>query len=72
MPVIDRAALEESPLADLHAIASELSIDGYRRLRKEQLIGAILERQESREKPRLGNRTSSSRCPLRLTRRHES
>src|SRR5437879_4880882 len=50
MPVIDRAALEESPLADLHAIASELSIDGYRRLRKEQLIGAILERQESREK----------------------
>ena len=49
MTVIDRAALEESPLADLHAIASELSIDGYRRLRKEQLIGAILERQESRE-----------------------
>jgi transcription termination factor Rho len=49
MSVIDRAALEESPLADLHTIASELSIDGYRRLRKEQLIGAILERQESRE-----------------------
>src|SRR5437764_10367908 len=49
MTVIDRAALEDSPLADLHAIASELSIDGYRRLRKEQLIGAILERQESRE-----------------------
>ncbi len=49
MSVIDRAALEESPLADLHAIASALSIDGYRRLRKEQLIGAILERQESRE-----------------------
>jgi transcription termination factor Rho len=49
MSVIDRAALEESPLADLHAIASELSIDGYRRLRKEQLIGAILERQEKRE-----------------------
>jgi transcription termination factor Rho len=49
MTVIDRAALEASPLADLHAIASELSIDGYRRLRKEQLIGAILDRQESRE-----------------------
>ncbi len=46
MTVIDRAALEDSPLADLHAIASELSIDGYRRLRKEQLIDAILERQE--------------------------
>jgi transcription termination factor Rho len=49
MTVLDRAALEASPLADLHAIASELSIDGYRRLRKEELIGAILERQESRE-----------------------
>ncbi len=49
MTVIDRAALEASPLADLHAIASELSIDGYRRLRREQLIGAILQRQENRE-----------------------
>lgn len=49
MTVLDRAALEASPLADLHAIASELSIDGYRRLRKEELIGAILERQESSE-----------------------
>jgi transcription termination factor Rho len=45
MSVLDRAALEDSPLADLHAIASELSIDGYRRLRKEQLIEAILDRQ---------------------------
>lgn len=45
MSVLDRAALEESPLADLHAIASELSIDGYRRLRKPQLIDAILARQ---------------------------
>ena len=45
MSVLDRAALEESPLADLHAIASELSIDGYRRLRRPQLIDAILERQ---------------------------
>jgi transcription termination factor Rho len=42
MTVLDRGALEASPLADLHAIASELSIDGYRRLRKQQLIGAIL------------------------------
>jgi transcription termination factor Rho len=46
MSVLDRAALEDSPLADLHAIASELSIDGYRRLRREQLIEAILDRQE--------------------------
>lgn len=42
MSVLDRDALEQSPLADLHAIASELSIDGYRRLRKAELIEAIL------------------------------
>src|SRR5436305_4645877 len=45
MPILDRASLEQSPLADLHAIASELSIDGYRRLRKEELVDAILARQ---------------------------
>jgi transcription termination factor Rho len=45
MSIMDRSALKASPLADLHAIASELSIDGYRRLRKEQLIDAILSRQ---------------------------
>jgi transcription termination factor Rho len=49
MSVLDRASLEESPLADLHAIASELSIDGYRRLRKEQLIDSIIARQEGNE-----------------------
>jgi transcription termination factor Rho len=49
MSVLDRASLEESPLADLHAIASELSIDSYRRLRKEQLIDAIMARQEGQE-----------------------
>jgi transcription termination factor Rho len=46
MSVVDRSALEASPLADLHAIASELSIDGYRRLRRAELIDAILNRQE--------------------------
>jgi transcription termination factor Rho len=45
MSVLDRAALDESPLADLHAIASELSIDGYRRLRRADLIEAILDSQ---------------------------
>jgi len=45
MSILDRSALEASPLADLHAIASELSIDGYRRLRKAALIDAILTRQ---------------------------
>jgi transcription termination factor Rho len=43
MSVLDRDALEASPLADLHAIASEIGLDGYRRLRKDDLIDAILE-----------------------------
>src|SRR6201999_2233372 len=45
MPVLDRSALVDSPLADLHAIASELSIDGFRRLRRNDLIDAILAKQ---------------------------
>jgi len=42
MSVLDRADLEASPLADLHAIADQLGIDGFRRLRKAELIDAIL------------------------------
>ena len=53
MSVLDREALEASPLADLHAIASELSIDGFRRLRREALIGAILARQAGEEPARV-------------------
>ncbi len=49
MSLFDRASLEASPLADLHAIASELSIDGYRRLRRDDLIDAIVDRQEGGE-----------------------
>jgi transcription termination factor Rho len=45
MSVISRSALESSSLADLHEIASELGLDGYRRLRKADLVGAIVERQ---------------------------
>ncbi|HWD63703.1 MAG TPA: Rho termination factor N-terminal domain-containing protein [Solirubrobacteraceae bacterium] len=48
MTVLDRDALEGSPLADLHAIASELSIDGFRRLRKADLIDRIIARQDGR------------------------
>lgn len=42
MSVLQRQELEDSPLADLHAIASELAIEGYRAMRKEDLIAAIL------------------------------
>lgn len=47
MSVISRSALESSPLADLHEIASELGLDGFRRLRKADLVDAIIERQGS-------------------------
>jgi transcription termination factor Rho len=41
--VLQRKELEDSPLADLHAIASELGIEGYRALRREDLVAAILD-----------------------------
>jgi transcription termination factor Rho len=40
--VLDRSELEASPLADLHAIADQLGLDGFRRLRKADLIDTIL------------------------------
>ena len=43
--VLDRSALEESPLADLHLLANELGVDGFRRLRSAELIDAIVGRQ---------------------------
>ncbi len=49
MPVLTRSALDASPLADLHALASTLGIDGFRRLRKAELADAILERQGGAE-----------------------
>ncbi len=42
MSVLERSELEASPLADLHAIADQLGLDGFRRLRKGDLIDAIL------------------------------
>lgn len=43
MSVLQRKELEDSPLADLHAIAAELGIEGYRGLRKADLIAAIVD-----------------------------
>jgi transcription termination factor Rho len=47
--VLDRDALEKSPLADLHLIANELGVDGFRRLRKPDLIDAIIASQSGAE-----------------------
>ena len=42
MTVLARSELKASPLADLHAIADQLGVEGFRRLRKADLIDAIL------------------------------
>jgi transcription termination factor Rho len=42
VPVLQRKELEKSPLADLHAIASELGLEGFRGMRKAELVDAIL------------------------------
>ncbi|HMD51569.1 MAG TPA: Rho termination factor N-terminal domain-containing protein [Solirubrobacteraceae bacterium] len=42
MSVLDRSELEASSLADLHAIADQIGLEGFRRLRKADLIDAIL------------------------------
>jgi transcription termination factor Rho len=51
MAVIQRKELEASPLADLHAIASELGLEGFRRMRRPDLIAAILEAQGGEDAP---------------------
>ena len=51
MAVLQRTELESSPLADLHAIASELGLEGFRAKRKDDLIGAILSAQGGEEEP---------------------
>ncbi len=43
MTVLERSELEASPLADLHAIADQVGLEGFRRLRKADLIAAILD-----------------------------
>src|SRR4051794_40384389 len=43
MSVLDPRELQASPLADLHTLAAELGLEGFRRLRKEELIKQIVE-----------------------------
>jgi transcription termination factor Rho len=59
MSIISPADLEASPLADLHALASALGIDGFRRLRKEDLVDAILARQGGAAPPRRRRRDAA-------------
>jgi transcription termination factor Rho len=63
MAVLDRSELEASPLADLHAIADQVGLDGFRRLRKADLIDAILG-----ESGGAGAETEEERPPARKRR----
>ena len=49
MALLQRKELEKSPLADLHAIASELGLEGFRSLRKADLVAAIVDAQGGEE-----------------------
>ncbi len=45
MSVLTRPSLEDSPLADLHPPAAARGVEGFRRLRKSDLVQSILEAQ---------------------------
>ncbi|MFI5004462.1 MAG: Rho termination factor N-terminal domain-containing protein [Solirubrobacterales bacterium] len=60
MTVLERSELDASPLADLHAIADQIGLDGFRRLRKADLIDAILERSKASEDGGEGAEESSA------------
>jgi transcription termination factor Rho len=65
MAVLQRNELESSPLADLHAIASELGLEGFRGMRKDDLIGAILAAQGGEEAaPRAEDEPEPDEVPL--------
>jgi transcription termination factor Rho len=51
MSVLNRKELADSPLSDLHQIASELGMEGYRAMRKDDLIGAILKAGGASDEP---------------------
>jgi transcription termination factor Rho len=72
MSVLTRSSLEGSPLADLHVLAAELGLDGYRKLRKADLVQAILEGQPGgapEEEPAAEASAPESDAPKRPARR---
>jgi transcription termination factor Rho len=70
MAVLDRPELEASPLADLHAIADQLGLEGFRRMRKPELIDAILG--ETLPEPEAEEKESGARAPSPARRRRRS
>jgi transcription termination factor Rho len=56
MSVLDPRELQASPLADLHALAAELGLESFRRLRKEELIKQIVAAQGGEMPPSADDR----------------
>ncbi|MGO9487631.1 MAG: Rho termination factor N-terminal domain-containing protein [Solirubrobacteraceae bacterium] len=69
MAVLDRSELEASPLADLHAIADQIGLDGFRRLRKADLIDAILGEPSAAEDSREASDDEDGAPPTRARKR---
>jgi len=72
MSVVKRSTLEASPLADLHVLAGTLSIDDYRRLRKADLVSAILERQGAADEASGPAEPADATKPARRPRRRRA
>jgi transcription termination factor Rho len=71
MTVLDRSELQASPLADLHLIADQIGLEGFRRLRKADLIDAILGEKREDEGDSDGaelERRAPERAPARRSR----
>lgn len=69
MSVLSRSALESSPLADLHEIASEIGLESFRRLRKADLVDAILAAQGGDTAPVDDREADEEEAPRKRSRR---
>ncbi len=72
MTVLDRSELQASPLADLHLIADQIGLEGFRRLRKADLIDAILGEKASAEDADAGESNGDGETPERRPRARRS
>jgi len=70
MTVLDRSELQASSLADLHLIADQIGLEGFRRLRKADLIDAILGEEKAQEGAADGDASQEAerRAPSRRSR----
>jgi transcription termination factor Rho len=72
MTVLDRSELEASSLADLHQIADEVGLEGFRRLRKADLIDTILGERGGDEEQAVDEEDERPAGPARPARRQRS